>query len=202
MKNCLVSVAIVGLAIPAFADNLSTGIAIWTVLEQSGPNNGKTGTAQIVTPASGDSGFPNWTPNTASSSWVAFDPNDAFGNGNGTYSTTFTLNSADLSTATISGAWTLDDVGVLELNGHLIGSLPDGSWTSLHSFSIPAGSADFVLGTNTLSMVINGTDQFIEGVDLQGTLSRVSAVPEPSGILLLVTTCGIVFATLRRRKTA
>jgi hypothetical protein len=42
----------------------------------------------------------------------------------------------------------------------------------------------------------------LEGVDLQGTRSGVSSVPEPSGVVLLVTTFGIIAVSSRRRKKA
>ena len=90
MKKQLVLVAVLGFSIPAFADNLSTGIAAYTVLEQSGPATGNTGPGQIVTSSNAD-WYGGWVPNSALSSWIAYDPNNAFDNGLGTYSTTFTL---------------------------------------------------------------------------------------------------------------
>ena len=202
MKIFHFSAIALGVAIPAFSDvNLSTGIANYTVVEQNGFNFGTTGTASMVTPSSADEGFGGgWVPNSSSSDWVAFDPNNANGNGLGIYTTTFTLTSADLATASISGSWTLDDSGSLLLNGNDLGDLADGGWTSLHPFSVAAGSSDFVLGTNTLSLSITDSDLFLEGVNLQGTLTGTSTVPEPSELILLTAGLGVLVVLTMRRK--
>ncbi|MGA2236866.1 MAG: PEP-CTERM sorting domain-containing protein [Terriglobales bacterium] len=103
----------------------------------------------------------------------------------GDYSTTFTLTSADLSKVALSGSWTLDDAGELLLNGNVIGTLGDNNWGSLTSFSVLAGSSDFVLGTNTLSIDITDTDSYLEGVNLNGTLTGAVTTPEPSSLGLM-----------------
>ena len=196
------AVAVLSFAVPVFADvNLSTGFATYTVVEQNGFNFGATAIAGIVTPGDADSGFAGgWVPNSSSSSWVAFDPNNSSDNGLGNYSTTFTLTSSDLATATISGSWTLDDSGSLFLNGNDIGDLADGSWTSLHPFSVGAGSGDFVLGTNTLSLDITDSDVFLEGVNLQGSLTGV--VPEPSTLFPLAGGLAIMILFARWKKAS
>jgi hypothetical protein len=202
MKSLLVAGIVLGCAIPAFSGpvNLSTGIATYSVLEQSGPAIGDTGTAQVVTSSDAD-WYGGWVADSSSSDWIAFDPFNCCDNGLGTYSTTFSLNAGDISTAAISGSWTLDDSGSLYLNGNLVGSLSDGNWGSLTAFSVAAGSSDFVLGTNTLSLEITDTDQVLEGVNLQGSLTGVTtATPEPSMFILLAAGLGILIGFARLRK--
>ena len=159
MKRFLIGTSLLALAVPAFADNLSTGIATWSVTEENSYNPGATATAGVVTPSDAD-WYGGWVANSSSSSWVAYDPTNCCDNGLGDYTTTFTLDASDIGTANISGAWTLDDAGVLLLNGNTIATLGGGNWGSLFSFSIPAGSADFQLGTNTLEVDITSTDSY------------------------------------------
>jgi hypothetical protein len=181
----LVGTSLLALAIPAFADNLSTGIATWNVTEENSYNLGATATAGIVTPSDAD-WYGGWVPNSLSSSWVAYDPGNCCDNGLGDYTTTFTLNAGDLATANITGAWTLDDSGVLLLNGNQIATLGDGNWGALSPFAIAAGSPFFQLGTNTLEADITDSDSFLEGVNIQANLGT-AAVPEPTGVMLLFT---------------
>jgi len=158
--------------------------ANWTVDEQSGGM----GPAQVVANNSAD-WFGGWVANSSSSDWIARDAGNCC-NGPAPYSFyyTFTLTAADLSTVSMSGSWTIDDAGTLSLNGNTIGSLGGGNWGSLFPFSVAAGSSDFVLGVNTLKMTITSDDDFLEGVDLTGSLTGVTAAtPEPSSLFLLGT---------------
>ena len=197
MKRFLIGTSLLALAIPVFADNLSTGIATWNVTEENGYNFGATATAGVVTPSDAD-WYGGWVANSSSSSWVAYDPTNCCDNGLGDYTTTFTLDASDLATANITGAWTLDDSGVLLLNGNQIATLSDGNWGSLSSFSITAGSPFFQVGTNTLEVDITGTDSYLEGINVQANLS---SVPEPTSLVLLATLAG-VFVTFAHRKKA
>jgi hypothetical protein len=182
----VIAAAILSMATTALAgsiNNLSTGTATYTVVEQNSYNMGATGIASIVTPSDAD-WFGGWIANSSSSSWIAYNPTNCCVNGLGSYSTTFVLTSANISSAALSGSWTVDDSGSLLLNGHVIGTLGDGNWGSLQSFAVP--SSDFVVGTNTLTIQITDTDNFLEGVNLQGTLTTSSTtVPEPATITLL-----------------
>jgi hypothetical protein len=96
----------------------------------------------------------------------------------------------------LSGSWAIDDEGTLYLNGNLLGSLGDGCWESLTAFSAP--SSDFVAGENTLSIVGGATDNWVEGVRLEGD---VTGVPLPDAVstfgLLGVVLAGL--AGLRRK---
>jgi hypothetical protein len=153
--------------------------AHWTVTMD--PTFSPTGIPQTVFPGNADFS-PAWVPNGPNSDWIARNANTA-DNGPApyTFSRTFTLAATDLASASISGSWTIDDAGTLTLNGNSLGSLSSTPWTSLHSFSVPTGSADFVVGTNTLSITITSADRFLEGARLEGTLTTAPAgVPEPA----------------------
>jgi hypothetical protein len=182
--------------------------ANWTVTgadSETGTSPAKTvfpSNADYCAPANGCA--PAWVADNSSSDWIAFNPN-ATANGDGTYATTFNLNGANLSTASLSGFWTIDDQGTLTLNGNLIGTLPPPSqpWTVLNSFSVPTGSSDFVAGINTLTMHITASDNFEEGVRLNGTVSftpSASAVPEPSSLLLCASGAMVLVGVFRRKK--
>jgi PEP-CTERM motif len=148
---------------------------------------------QVVAPGGADAGFPSWVANDASSAWITRDASTPF---NGvplpTFTRTFDLTGLDLSTASVSGQWTLDDAGDLVVNGHTVSTLGTGSWGSLFAFTIPA--ADLNQGVNTLQIVMTSSDNFIEGARLTGSLTAqpLAAVPEP-GYLALV---GLGFAGL------
>lgn len=157
-----------------------------------------TGVASIVTPSDADWWFgnsqsPPWPANTSASSWIAANPNSTSGN-NGTYSLSLDLTGYDLSTVSLSGSWAIDDQGTLSLNGQTLSSLPNWNWQSLNSFSAP--SSDFVSGINTLTMVGGPTDNYLEGVRLQGDLTG-TMVPEPSTWSLLALGVGTLFGGLR-----
>jgi hypothetical protein len=183
--------------------------ANWTVTgadSETGTNPAKTvfpSNVDFCTAANGCA--PAWVANDSSSDWITFNPN-ATANGVGTYTTTFNLTGANLSTVSLSGFWTIDDQGTLTLNGHLLGTLPPPSdpWTVLNSFSVPTGSSDFVAGINTLTMQITASDNFEEGARLNGTVSFTAgtAIPEPSSLVLCVFGAMVLAGALRRRKAA
>ncbi len=131
-----------------------------------------------------------WTPNTSTSKWVGGVQTGGSGNNNedaGAYvfDQTFTLPAnADLSTATISGQWAVDDGGtsdVIKLNGTTV-STGNSGFSNYTLFTIPAGS--FVTGTNTLEFVaVNGGGP--GGMIVNGLSGSYSLVPEPASLSLL-----------------
>ena len=206
MNQFLRAFVFIGVGISAFGDtlNLSTGVsegATYTVVEQNSYNFDATAIASVVTPSDPDWSTV-WIANSASSAWIAYDPDHCCDNGDGDYSTTFVLTPGDVSTVALSGFWTLDDIGSLYLNGHLIASLGDASWGKLRAFNVPAGSSDFVVGANTLSIDITLSDSFLEGVNLNGSLTGYTPVPEPFSIGLLIVGAGMLLAFARRHRSA
>lgn len=166
----------------------------WTVVDYFG-----SGPAYTVVPNESGAcpaGHCGWVPNNQQGDWVAFDSNDPYDNGTGTYSRTFDLTGQNLADIYMQGVWALDDDGTLALNGNLIASLGYDNWTWLHPFFVPTGSPFFQQGLNTLTITITSSDFYIEGVRLE---SGEGAMPEPASLLLTGT--GVVgLATVLRRK--
>ena len=132
------------------------------VAAQDAPNAYVVGTNGL------DFGYGGWMWNDASSSWIAAAPNNPHGNGDMTATDTFTLSASDIAhISSAGGGFTADDSGTLYINGHEIGS-DSLAWASLTNFSIP--TADLVVGTNTLTLVVSNADDEIEGVRVQASI--------------------------------
>jgi hypothetical protein len=120
------------------------------------------------TVAPGDSDWYGlWLGNNSSSSWIAANPDNLYGNGDMIFTLKFNLtgyNAADASL--VGGLATLDDIGDVLLNGHEIGSVAYNTFNSLHTLS--SGAGDFVSGWNTLTIQITESDNLYEGGRLQG----------------------------------
>ena len=185
--------------------NLSTGLdstntlitsgnvadAHWTVVGA--------GAARTVFPDNIDfvSAVEPWVPNGPNSNWIALDPLSLSGNAR-TYQVTFDQTGMDASTATLTGLWTLDDSGILTLNGNVLGALGglfQTPWESMHTFTSPT-PAMFNPGLNTLQITIGANDNFHEGVRFEGTVTA-NTVPEP-GTGLLLMGAGVVAVIGRR----
>jgi len=153
----------------------------------------------VVASDNGDWGGGGWFANGPNSSWIAPNPDNANGNGNFTLTYTFNLEGYDLDKVAFQNLmWSIDDGGYVQLNGHTEASLVPGNWGSFHAFSIPA--SDLVQTVNTLTITGTGSDNFLEGARLEGTLS-VSPVPEAETYAMLLAGLGLMSFIARRRKS-
>ena len=200
--------------------------AHWTYND---PNTQTNGPAQITTPQSVDwfyHGTPNpsvygWSANGPTSDWIAINANTAQnGNVNDnsepnpgapyTFSRSFIVTGEPVGSLFHRRRWGIDDEGTLSLNGNTISTLTNANayipndWSSLTSFTIPAG--DLQTGLNTFTITMTFADNEDEAVRFEGTVSGdVSDVPEPSALVRicsLLGTLGIGLAWWRRRKAA
>ena len=159
--------------------------------------------AQVV--MSSDAGwFGGWIANGPNSNWIT---SNASTTANGSplpgYSVTFFLDNT--SGASLSGSWTIDDQGAISLNGNPIGSLGGGNWGSLSSVSASSG---FAVGANTLRIAMSSSDNFLEGVRFEGSVTGPGAslspshpaVPEPISGWMFVAGMGVLFAYRRHRQ--
>jgi hypothetical protein len=215
MKSCyrkaaLVAAILMALGCPvAFAAtiNLSTGLnaggnlittdlgcdAHWT--QVSGPTTACGDYAQVAMSGDADWGGGGWVPNGLNSNWITSDAsNPRNGSPLPTYQVQFYL--ADTTNASLTGSWTIDDQGTISLNGNQIGVLGNGNWGAMSSVSAGAGS--FVAGLNTLSITMTLSDNSLEGVRFDGSVTG-DLVPEPASGLTLLTGLG-AFLLFRRRR--
>ena len=152
-----------------------------------------------VTTSSNADWFGNWSDIVSSkSSWIAPYPDNAYNNGNYFYTYTFNLSGYNLATAVFSGMqFAQDDSGIVRLNGNFLvseGYIGGGSYF-FTTFSVPAGY--LVSGINTLTVTEVETDDYLEAMRFEGTLT-VGAVPIPGALLLFGP--GLVgLAAVRRR---
>jgi hypothetical protein len=103
-----------------------------------------------------------------------------------------------VATAQISGFWGIDDYGQLFINGiPLSPSFTGGNnpWGFSTSFTVP--DADLLPGLNTITAVIQQSDQTYEGVRVE--FDTATADPNPTGVTDATSTAlllGIASATL------
>ena len=138
--------------------------------------------------------------------WVHADGSGATGSPY-TFRLTFDLTGLDAGTATISGAWGVDNEGVIQLNGatptgtgalSLTNFNDEGNFDVFNRFSITGG---FVAGVNTLDFLATDNDNpgALDVSTLIGT-AWAGAVPEPASLLLLGIGAIAVSGFARRRR--
>ncbi len=164
----------------------------------TGGNTTKQGATagQAFTVASGNADwYGGWETNGPNSSWIAQNP-DSNNNGLLIATRTFTLTQAEINTASFSGLGvSLDDSGQVVLNNHVeISGLAYQNAGSLTPLTI--SNSDLVAGVNILQIQITGTDNNLEAMRMEGTLTYQS-VPEPAPWLALAGSIGAIL--IKRR---
>lgn len=206
MKRLALSVALAVIAVGQASGatiNLATGLdssnnlitaneatdADWVVRE--------TGNFAQVNTASSPNWYGGWLPNGPNSAWISRDASTQYNDEN-IYDFTFDLTGYDLSTVSMSGLWSIDDIGTLNLNGTVISSLGVGGWNALHPFSVSDTSL-YNQGLNTLSIDITWADNAKDAVRLEGSVSGTQ-VPEPTSLVLWAGLGAMGLIAARRRK--
>lgn len=135
----------------------------------------------------------NWVWDSASG-----DPTNAL-----TFNFAFSLDGFDLSTASLSGLWGIDNVGNVYLNGNLLDALlsvVSSNYQVLHAFSAAAGSGFFLAGDNVLSFDVEdsgGAAAFRASVSVS---ADIATIPLPAALpLFLAALGGLGFAAHRRQ---
>jgi hypothetical protein len=141
------------------------------------------------------------TANNGGSAWIQStneQVSGAVGIGNYIYQTTFNATGFNLSTLSISGLWNGDNLSAgIYLNGVLVSTATNGSWTNAGEFmasngmvafnfnSANIGTAAFNGGLNTLSFVVynqNGPGANPSGIRVA---FGPAGAPEPSSVIML-----------------
>jgi hypothetical protein len=117
---------------------------------------------------------------TPASNWV-WDSEQSNGeNEQLIFTFSFSLAGFDVTTASLSGLWGIDNVGTVLLNGNLLSSLPDvvvENFNTLHAFSAGPGSNAFVSGLNVLTFDVGnrgGPGAFRASVEVTAEVSTPS----------------------------
>lgn len=201
----LASILLPGLASAQYSLNLATGLdasgnvqtagglpdANWTITGTAVPFN--TPVAYTVDPSDPD-WYPGWFANGPDSSWICGNPYST-ANGYLVATRTFNLTATEAATAQFQNLeWSIDDEGVLLLNGNQLSFIGDGNWGSFTPVTV--SSNYFVAGTNTLTMMMTWSDVYLEAERLQGT---IVATPEPSSFAG-VGACLLGLLAVRRRR--
>jgi hypothetical protein len=137
--------------------------------------NGTATNAEVVASANTD-WYGGWLANGPNSDWIAPNPNSnvsaVIGN---TLSTTFNwTGSIPASNVCLVGAWGTDDWGALDLNGNILVSGANRTYSTLTPLNVLIDSY-LVAGTNTLTLTWVNTDSSETGYRLQASVQTCNA---------------------------
>jgi hypothetical protein len=145
--------------------------------------------------------------NNSTSQWIWQNSNGTPTDVSRTFRTTFILTEIEPNTASISGKWAVDNVGLdILINGVSTGnSIPFGfsAFKNFTDFSISEG---FISGLNTLDFIVRDEgviSGFLVG-EISGTTSTISkpeSVPEPASTLGLLTLGAIGLGTALKKQS-
>jgi hypothetical protein len=174
--------------------NLAGGSADpnWSV---AGPNIGEPPSPATV--LSGGALYYTWDVDTAASGWIGVYNLQGQPPAPYTFSETFSLAGFQVSSAQISGNWYADDYMQLFVNGIALSPAYDGGsnphWGYPIPFSVP--NADLNAGLNTITAVMQQSDQNYDGVRVEIDTATADAlgVPDAASTALLL---GFASATL------
>ena len=137
------------------------------------------------------------------SSWVWASGVDQ--NADLSFTFTFSLDGFDISTASLSGLWGVDNVGSVYLNNTLLSDLPNvvtGNFNVLTAFNAGPGSSAFVAGTNTLTFDVGnrgGPGAFRASVEVSAQQSNAAQISEPNALILFMLGLPMVLVARRIR---
>ena len=118
--------------------------------------------------------YGGWTPDDAASAWIGVvdsvtEPAPPY-----TFSTTFTLTTAQLATAVLTGEWFVDDGGTLSVNGHVIQTA--GLSSNAIEFEVNDAQNWLQVGTNTLSLTVSQGDEYYDGARVAATIVQPTTI--------------------------
>ena len=181
----------------------TTGTAMLTAC----PGGAGPGNCAFVT---GDGSFPLnvWLSNASSpaSKWITPTATqgasfDSVVNGIYTYTLSFNLAGFFPNTASFAGRFLTDNTGTVSLNG----GAPLATSNSFTTWTPFSANSGFVAGMNTVTFAVTNlaiTTANPTGLRVEFTSSQVTAVPEPSALLLSLAGLAMVGGLAKRRLSA
>ena len=143
----------------------------------------------VVVPGNAD-WYGGWSGiNSPASSWITLN-NNVTNNGALALTYSFDLTGYNLATASFNNfEYAIDDSGLLYVNGKRVDISPNWGGTTYYFDQVNIPASDLVGGINTITITENTTDNFLEALNVQGTLTISGAknapVPEPGTLFLL-----------------
>ncbi|HWG38018.1 MAG TPA: Ig-like domain-containing protein [Terriglobales bacterium] len=150
------------------------GDSNWIV---TGPN-GTGSAAKVLSPGSR---YSAWSADDTNSQWIGVQDSVAQPPAQYTFSSSFNL--ANPASAVLNINWSIDDNGILLLNGVPIAS-GNGTYGAFQNVTVTGSSGLFIAGTNTLSVTMTSSDSQYDGIRVLGTVSEQGAITPAAGTFL------------------